>query len=171
MAKLLDNENSKELRISNDAFFFLLDGEDMLFDESEQEVETIKAQFPLGFKISEWDYDGGGDIIATFIPYKLDPNTAYNLGDKFSNELFIEVAYYNGDSTCDIRFISAKDGYLIKKPYEPRTISVQRNKHGLLYFCPWEPDHYSGMQTTFFINKLIPIAELDKLKLPKFGWK
>lgn len=67
----LDNTKAKQLQLSNDAFYYLMYGEDPLDDDNLDEAKEIAAMFPFGFSISDWEYvEGENDLIeATFIPY------------------------------------------------------------------------------------------------------
>lgn len=68
----LDNKNSVDLQLSNDAFFYLKYEEEPLDEDNLDEAKEILAMFHNGFVIDDnWDYvENEIDLIqATFIPY------------------------------------------------------------------------------------------------------
>lgn len=57
------------LQISNDAFQYFLNGEEPLDEESWEEIEELKEEFPLGCKVlDDWQYleDEPGMVEVTF---------------------------------------------------------------------------------------------------------
>ena len=65
-------EKKESLQISNDAFFYLLYGEDPLDEANLEEAKEITAKFPDGFEIGEnWEAVEDSDLIeAEFTPYE-----------------------------------------------------------------------------------------------------
>ena len=67
----LNEANAVVLQISNDAFYYLLNGEDPLDDANLEEASEVISMFPRGYKISDnWKPIDNSDLIeAMFIPY------------------------------------------------------------------------------------------------------
>lgn len=66
----LDNSKSVELQLSNDAFFYLLQEDEMLDDSNMEEANEVMSMFPNGFIIQDnWEYIDDDLINAIFIPY------------------------------------------------------------------------------------------------------
>lgn len=74
MQYTLDNTKAKTFQMSNDAFHYLMYGEDPLDEDNLEEANEISAMFPFGFSIGYWEYvEDEDDLIeATFIPYVKD---------------------------------------------------------------------------------------------------
>lgn len=70
----LDFVNTKEILLSNDAFFWLKDNEPMLDEANMEEANKILAMFHNGFVILDetWSYEGNNTIKAEFVPYASD---------------------------------------------------------------------------------------------------
>lgn len=70
----LDNTKARQLQMSNDAFHYLMYGEEPLDDDNLDEANEIAAMFPFGYSIGDWEYvEGENDLIeATIIPYVKD---------------------------------------------------------------------------------------------------
>lgn len=69
---VLDKNKATTLQISNDAFYYLRDGEDPIDEENLEEAYEIQYMFPNGFQIQDnWSVvdDEPGLIEVTFIPY------------------------------------------------------------------------------------------------------
>lgn len=70
----LDSTKAQQLQMSNDAFHYLMYGEEPLDDDNMEEANEIAAMFPFGFSIGDWEYvEGEYDLIeAIFTPYVKD---------------------------------------------------------------------------------------------------
>lgn len=70
----LDSTKAQQLQMSNDAFHYLMYGEEPLDDDNLDEANEIAAMFPNGYSIGDWEYvEDETDLIkATFIPYIKD---------------------------------------------------------------------------------------------------
>ncbi len=70
----LDSTKAQKLQISDDAFHYLMYGEDPLDEDNLDEANEVSALFPYGFSISDWEVvEGEYDLIeVTFIPYVAD---------------------------------------------------------------------------------------------------
>lgn len=70
----LDNTKAQHLQISNDAFHYLMYGEEPLDDDNLEEANEIAAMFSFGYSIKNWEYvKGENDLIeAIFVPYIKD---------------------------------------------------------------------------------------------------
>lgn len=70
----LDSTKAQQLQLSNDAFHYLMYGEEPLDDGNLDEANEITEMFPFGFSIGDWEYvEGEYDLIeATFTPYVED---------------------------------------------------------------------------------------------------
>lgn len=88
MTKLVpDKNNIREVIISNDAFFYMFAGEEMLDDENYEEVEEIEGYFPSGYIILDgWKCIANGLVEASFAPLIQqqieEPNIEIN-GDEY----------------------------------------------------------------------------------------
>ena len=74
---VLDKSKAVTLQISNDAFYYLRDGEDPIDEENLNEVYEIQEMFPNGFQIQDnWSIvECIDDLLeVTFIPYVEDIN-------------------------------------------------------------------------------------------------
>lgn len=56
-----------EIWLSNDAFFYILSGEEPLDEDNLAEAEEVLSYFPNGFDIVEWHYEETDMVAATFI--------------------------------------------------------------------------------------------------------
>lgn len=67
----LDYSAKRTIQLSNDAFYYLLSGEEPLDDNNIDEAEEILSLFPNGFYIEKgWEIIDNSDLIAaSFIPY------------------------------------------------------------------------------------------------------
>ena len=69
----LDYNKKITIQLSNDAFFYLKDGEELIDDANADEVAEIIAMFEFenGYYIEDnWQYVNDSDLIeATFVPY------------------------------------------------------------------------------------------------------
>lgn len=73
----LDKSKAITLQISNDAFYYLKDGEDPIDEENLHEAYEIQEMFPNGFQIQDnWSIvENVHDLLeVTFIPYVEDTN-------------------------------------------------------------------------------------------------
>ena len=70
----LDYSQKREMQISNDAFFYLLEEEEPLDEENLEEAQEILEMFPHGFYIEDsWKAVEDSDLIeCTFVPYVED---------------------------------------------------------------------------------------------------
>lgn len=68
---ILDYSLKKTMRVSNDAFLYLLEEEEPLDEKNLEEAHKILLAFPYGFYIDEnWKVLGNSGLIeCTFIPY------------------------------------------------------------------------------------------------------
>lgn len=76
MEKEVDYSLAQEIQLSNDAFFYLKNGEQPLDEDNIEEAEEIRAMFPDGFEIcDEWTPVEDSDMIeAIFVPYHAKEN-------------------------------------------------------------------------------------------------
>lgn len=67
----LDYSQKRKMQISNDAFFYLLEDEELLDEKNLDEAQKILALFPHGYYIEDnWKaIEGSGLIECTFVPY------------------------------------------------------------------------------------------------------
>lgn len=70
----LNYNEQKIFQLSNDAFFYLAYGEEVLDEDNLEEAQEIADLFPNGFYIEDnWEYIENSDLIqATFVPYIID---------------------------------------------------------------------------------------------------
>ena len=70
----LDYSKAQTMQISNDAFFFITEEEELLDEENLEEAQEVLSMFPNGFYVEEnWKPVEDSDLIeATFIPYVKD---------------------------------------------------------------------------------------------------
>lgn len=97
----LDYTKAEILQISNDAFFYLRDGEEPLDEANLEEANEIYASFPNGFEIKGlWATIPDTDIIeATFVPYVID-DSDYDMYQELAKGYFWQLKF-----TQDNRFV------------------------------------------------------------------
>lgn len=67
-----DYNIKQTLILSNDAFYNLYYGEELLDDNNIEEIENILGLFPNGFDIIDWKIIGENKIQTVFVPYIID---------------------------------------------------------------------------------------------------
>ena len=77
----LDPSKKRSFQISNDAFFYIRDGEEPLDELNKEEALEVLEMFPYGFELGEdWEYIEGTDLVqVNFTPYKNGPDGFYRL--------------------------------------------------------------------------------------------
>ena len=113
----LDLEKAVTLQISNDAFWFLYQDEEMIDEDNMEEAEEVLSMFANGFVIKD-DYkivDDEPDLIeCTFIPYVEDKDmnwdgeyTAFNSKSIRSDVVLFKIINHN---KCYIRWTDERNG-------------------------------------------------------------
>lgn len=68
-----DPTKRRSLILSNDAFFYLYRGEDLIDEDNLDEVQEVESYFPCGYTIQEpWNYVGTDLVEAVFVPLIID---------------------------------------------------------------------------------------------------
>ena len=104
----LDYNKKITIQLSNDAFFYLKDGEELIDDANADEVAEIIAMFEFenGYYIEDsWQYVNDSDLIeATFVPYVeeqwdfdeyIDLFNGWQLQIKWLNTELVRARLYN----------------------------------------------------------------------------
>lgn len=142
----LDYSKAITLQLTNDAFFYLYQGEELLDEGNMAEVEEVLAMFPEGFEVDQnWAEVPQTDLIsAVFIPYieeQIDYDEycelckGYELQIKWVTPSAIKIWRHNRNIG-----LRTEDG-----PFEVRT-----NQWGHRYF---EIPPVSGGQSSVFFLK------------------
>lgn len=110
--------NAKFFKLSNDAFYNLFHGEEMLDSIHQSEVNEIQALFPNGFEIDEdsWDElsgDDAGYIECTIIPYE-ESKYAYTHQVKLFNCWVILIAPNADWSVLHIKHFNTDTGKVLR---------------------------------------------------------
>lgn len=98
----LDYSKAVHLQLSNDAFHYLLYGEECLDDLNLDEAQEIQNMFPHGFWIEDdWQPIEGTDMIeATFVPYEdRAQQVDYDLVMDLSAALQLRLTWLNTEKT------------------------------------------------------------------------
>ena len=92
----LNELKAQRLQLSNDAFYFLVYGEECLDDDNLEEAKEIQALFPDGFEVDlNWMPVEGSDMIeATFIPYEKEIET-YDLVQDLCQGVQLRLKWLN----------------------------------------------------------------------------
>lgn len=117
MAYKLDATKSQTLQISNDAFWYLYQEDEMLDESNMEEAKEVMQLFPFGFIIKE-DFkvvEDETDLIeCTFIPYIEDIDIKWDGESRCLNSkkvdphvLLFKVINHN---KCFIRWMDERDG-------------------------------------------------------------
>lgn len=103
-----DPSKAEAIILSNDAFFYLFRGEELIDEDNLEEVQEIEGRFPYGFTIgANWKYIDTDLVEAVFVPFVQDePKPQANPFD-FDAEQILTKAYV-------LRIKLSKDGKFIK---------------------------------------------------------
>lgn len=109
---ILDYTKAKSLALTNDAFYYLLTGEEPLDEQNLTEATSIESEFSLGFYIQDdWQTLDKGLVQCTIIPYqevqfdKAYPLTKYlDLAIKEISSEELE-AYYHKHKTGEVEYL------------------------------------------------------------------
>lgn len=150
MSYIPDYNNAKDLQLSNDAFFYLLLGEEPIDEDNLDEAKEIAGLFPNGFMIDEtWDYVEGTDLIAAkFIPY-IEESFEYDEYLDLTTELQLQIKW------LDTNHIST---YWLNKKTNARTpkgqYEIKTDKYGHKYFQTG--DYTKGKGSLYFLKHFNP---------------
>ena len=118
----LDTTKATTLQISNDAFWYLYQEEEMIDEDNMEEAEEVMSMFPNGFIIKD-NYkvvDDEPDLIeCTFIPYIEDIDivwdgeyVGYNSKGIRSDVVLFKVI---SNERCYMRWFDERDGRILKE--------------------------------------------------------
>lgn len=146
----LDRSQARELQLSNDAFFYLLEDEEPLDEANLEEAEEILEMFPNGFVIDNgWKPVEDSDLIeATFVPYVIN-NDDYDEYFELSNNIQIQIKWLDANS------IQAWWYNIETGARELRgTFKVYTNEYGLKCFHTGDQDKpfAAGQNSLFFLK-------------------
>lgn len=121
MAYKLDAEHATTLQISNDAFWYLYQEEEMLDEDNMEEAIEVMNMFPNGYIIKD-DYkfvEDEDDLIeCTFIPYVQDIDIVWD-GEYVDNpkgpRTFVFLFKVISHDKCYIRHFDERDGRIISE--------------------------------------------------------
>lgn len=89
-----DPSKAKTLILSNDAFFYLFKGEELIDEDNLEEVQEIEEYFPYGFTIeANWKYIGTDSVEAVFVPFVQDEAKQKTNSFDFDAEQIITKTY------------------------------------------------------------------------------
>lgn len=110
---ILDHTQAKQIQLSNDAFYYLAYGEDLLDEDNLDEANEIADMFPLGFSVQDdWITVEDSDLIeATFIPYAIDAPD-FDAYLEVINNWQLQITYSADKKTVDIQY-----WHPIEKPF------------------------------------------------------
>lgn len=124
MNYVLDFEGKVEVKLSNDAFYFLRDDEPPIDDSCMDEVNNIYEIFENGFIFGDdYKFIENGLVLATIIPY---------VEDSFDYDLYFEVAKeteyqikYLSETKVQARYYNSTKG-----AYFEEELDIKINKFG-----------------------------------------
>lgn len=127
------------LQLSNDAFFYILSGEQPIDETNLDEANEILDMFPNGFYIKSWEPIDNSDLIqAVFVT---EDNESEWLRYNITKYIQIQIKWL--DSTHIIqREINSQANTMS----ETKEFSVLTNKYGLQYYI-------NQFGSTIFINR------------------
>lgn len=127
------------LQLSNDAFFYILSGEQPIDETNLDEANEILDMFPNGFYIKSWEPIDNSDLIqAVFV---MEGNESEWLCYNITKYIQIQIKWL--DSTHIIqREINSQANTMS----EAKEFSVLTNKYGLQYYI-------NQFGSTIFINR------------------
>lgn len=127
------------LQLSNDAFFYILSGEQPIDETNLDEANEILDMFPNGFYIKSWEPIDNSDLIqAVFVT---EDNESEWLRYNITKYIQIQIKWL--DSTHIIqREINSQANTMS----EAKEFSVLTNKYGLQYYI-------NQFGSTIFINR------------------
>lgn len=124
MNYVLDFEGKVEVKLSNDAFYFLRDDEPPIDDSCMDEVNSIYEIFENGFIFEDsYKFIDNGLVLATIVPY---------VEDSFDYDLYFEVAK---ETEYQIKYLSetkvlARYYNSTKRAYFEEELDIKINKFG-----------------------------------------
>lgn len=151
----LNYAHAQYMKLSNDAFYALFYGEEMIDDSHQDEVDSILAQFPNGFEIEDdsWDELDGNDaglIECTIIPYE-ESAYAYTHQVKFFNNWVILIAPNADWSKLHIKHFNTLTG----DEYGEEDVEPFVNRYGNVQINYGQPNK-SGMYSCFYQKHIKP---------------
>lgn len=122
MAYKLDATKSQTLQISNDAFWYLYQEDEMIDETNMDEAKEIMQMFPFGFIIKD-DYailEDEPDLVeCTFIPYVEENNIQWDGENRCFNKKGLDphVLLFKvlSPNKCYIRWMNEQDGKILRE--------------------------------------------------------
>ena len=158
----LNYDNASYCKLSNDAFFNILYGEEMLDEKNQAEVDALYAKYQNGFEIEEgtWDSLSGEDagyVECTIIPYE-ESQYAYTHKIRWSNYTEMHIAFNTDKSKVHIRFGDIPEKWLESSGDEGRGFwgeedcEIKTNVYGNAYFEYGNSTH--NPRSTMYLKRL-----------------
>ena len=142
----LDYSKRVSLQLTNDAFFYLYQGEELLDEGNMAEVEEVLSMFPNGFEVEEsWAEVPQTDLIAAvFVPY-IEEQIDYDEYDELCKGYELQIKW-RGPALIQVWRHNRRAGTRTEcGPFEVRT-----NQWGNRYF---EIPPVTGKQPSVFFLK------------------
>lgn len=154
MTANLDYSQKRVLQLTNDAFFFLLNGEEPLDENNLEEAQRISCVFPQGFLIEEsWKYiKQSGLVECTIIPYlkqKEEP-IDFEAYENLSKYIQLQIKWLSP---------STIKAWWYNKQTNTRELLgeflIRTNKNGLQYFHTGDQanDFVVGKSSLFYLKR------------------
>ncbi len=142
----LDYSKAETLQLTNDAFFYLYQGEELLDEGNMAEVEEVLSMFPNGFEVEEsWAEVPQTDLIAAvFIPY-IEERLNYDEYDELCKGYELQIKWLAPELIQVWRHNRRAGTRIECGPFEVRT-----NQWGNRYF---EIPSVSNRQPSIFFLK------------------
>ena len=126
----LDYAKAETLQLSNDAFFFIRDGEEPLDEDNLEEANEILTMFPYGFEIADdWQAIESTDMVeVTFIPYT-EEEISYDMSYEIAKGYFYHIKFTQGNKFVKLWSYKESTGEsLYKGEYELRVGALSKRK-------------------------------------------
>ena len=124
MNYVLDFEGKVEVKLSNDAFYFLKDDEPPIDEACMDEVNGIYEIFENGFIFDDnYKFIDNGYVLATIIPY-VEDSFDYDLYFNVAKEVEFQIKYLS-KTKVQVRYYN-----LSKGPYGEEELDILINKYG-----------------------------------------
>ena len=127
------------LQLSNDAFFYILSGEQPIDEANLDEANEILGMFPNGFYIKSWEPIDNSDLIQAVFVMEDDESEwlCYNI----TKYIQIQIKWLDSTHILQREINSQTDTMS-----EAKEFSVLTNKYGLQYYI-------NQFGSTIFINR------------------
>lgn len=146
----LDYSKAQTMQISNDAFFFITEEEELLDEENLEEAQEILSMFPNGFYVKEnWKPVENSDLIeATFIPY-VEDNDDWDEYQDLTKYLQMQIKWLDANHIRAWQYNSQNGTRELRGDFK-----VYTNQHGFKCFYTGEQnkEFEPGKMSLYFLK-------------------